>query len=205
MFASVRRYHLVRGSMDELARLIDGSFAEEIAAQPGFASYEFIDCGDGEITTISLFGEEPEAESSRDLAQRWTEENLEDFEFIRAEVLHGEVFVSRAAREMLEPTHAAGEGRFASLRRYALRGGSVEELMHVVDQEFADRIQRLDGFEAYHALDCGRGEILAITVLRDQSAAAESDERALQFVRDRLGAFDIQRTEILPGRVPLTP
>jgi hypothetical protein len=201
MFASVRRYRLVRGSMDELARLVDGSFAEEIAARPGFASYEFIDCGDGEITTISLFGEEPEAESSRDLAQRWTEENLEDFEFIRAEALHGEVLVSRAAREMLEPTHASGGARFASLRRYALRGGSIEELMHVVDQEFADQIQELDGFEAYHVLDCGRGEIVAITLLRDQSAAEDSDERALEFVRDKLGAFDIERTEMIAGGV----
>jgi hypothetical protein len=102
---------------------------------------------------------------------------------------------------MLEPTHAAGEGRFASLRRYALRGGSVEGLMRIVDREFADEIQRLDGFEAYHALDCGRGEILAITLLRDQSAAEESDERALEFVRDRLGAFDIERTEMLAGEV----
>jgi hypothetical protein len=201
MFASVRRYRLIRGSCDELARLVDGGFAELIAAQPGFACYEFIDCGEGEITTVSLFGEAHEAEASRDLAQRWTAENLDDFELIRAEVLHGEVLVSRAAREMLEPTHATGDGRFASLRRYALRGGSVEELMHVVDREFADEIQRLDGFEAYHALDCGRGEIVAISLLRDQSAAEESDERALEFVRDKLGAFDIERTEMIAGGV----
>jgi len=201
MFASVRRYHLIRGSMDELARLVDGDFAEQIAGRPGFASYEFIDCGDGEVTTVSLFNDAPEAEASRDLAQRWTEEKLDDFELMRAEALHGEVLVSRAARDMLEPTHAAGDRRFASLRRYALRGGSVEELMRVVDREFADEIQGLDGFEAYHALDCGRGEILAITLLRDQSAAEESDERALGFVRDRLGAFDIERTEMIAGEV----
>jgi hypothetical protein len=187
--------------MDELARLIDRGFAEEIATQRGFVCYEFTDCGDGEITTISLFREASEAESSRDLAERWTEENLGDFEFVRAEALHGEVLVSRAARDMLEPTHATGEGRFASLRRYALRGGSVEELMHLVDQEFADQIQQLDGFEAYHAIDCGRGEILSITLLRDQSAAEESDERALEFVRERLGGFDIERTEMIAGEV----
>jgi hypothetical protein len=187
--------------MDELARLIDEGFAEQIASQPGFVCYEFTDCGDGEITTISLFREAFEAEMSRDLAQRWTEEHLQDFEFIRAEALHGEVLVSRAARDMLEPTHAAGEGRFASLRRYALRGGSVEELMHVVDEDFAEQIQHLDGFEAYHALDCRRGEILSITLLRDQSAAEESDERALEFVREKLGAFDIERTEMIAGEV----
>src|SRR6478735_6148755 len=102
MFASIRRYRLARGSMDELARRVDGSFADQINAQPGFVSYEFIDCGDGEVTTISIFREAPQAETSRDLAQRWTEENLDDFEFTRKEALHGAILVSRASREMLE-------------------------------------------------------------------------------------------------------
>jgi hypothetical protein len=201
MFASVRRYRLIEGLMDELARLVDTGFAEEIGVQPGFVSYEFTDCGEGEIATISLFREAFEAEMSRDLAQRWTDENLDDFEFMRTEALNGEILVSRAAPEVLASAHAAGERKFASLRRYALRGGSVEELMHVVDREFADRIQQLDGFEAYHALDCGGGEILSISLLRDQSAAEESDERALEFVRQKLGGFDIERTEMLAGEV----
>ena len=201
MFASVRRYRLIQGLMDELARLVDTGFAEEIGVQPGFVSYEFTDCGEGEIATISLFREAFEAEMSRDLAQRWTDENLDDFEFMRTEALNGEILVSRAAPEVLASAHAAGERKFASLRRYALRGGSVEELMHVVDREFADRIQQLDGFEAYHALDCGGGEILSISLLRDQSAAEESDERALEFVRQKLGGFDIEHTEMLAGEV----
>jgi hypothetical protein len=201
MFASVRRYRLTQGSMDELARLVDTGFAEQIAAQPGFVAYEFTDCGDGEITTISIFREALEAEMSRDLAQRWTEENLGDFELMRTEALHGEVLVSRAARDMLEPAHAAGQRKFASLRRYALRSGAVEELMHLVDEDFTDQIQQLDGFEAYHALNCGRGEILSISLLRDQSSAEESDERALDFVRRTLGGFDIERTEVLAGEV----
>jgi hypothetical protein len=187
--------------MDQLARLVDTGFAEQIDAQPGFVSYEFADCGEGEITTISLFREAFEAEMSRDLAQHWTDENLDDFEFIRTEALHGEILVSRAAPEVLASAHAAGERKFASLRRYALRSGSVEELMHLVNEGFADQIEQLDGFEAYHALDCGRGEILSISVLRDQSAAEESDERALDFVREKLGGFDIERTEMLAGEV----
>jgi len=91
MFASIRRYRFARGSMDELARRVDGGFAEQIGAQPGFVSYEFMDCGDGEIVTISIFREALQAETSRELAQRWTEENLDDFEFTRTEALHGEI------------------------------------------------------------------------------------------------------------------
>jgi len=201
MFASIRRDRLVRGSMDDLARLVDTGFAEQVSAQPGFVSYEFTDCGDGEIATISLFREAFEAEMSRDLAERWTDEHLGGFEFIRMEALHGEILVSRAARKVLEPAHAAAERKFASMRRYALRSGSVNEVMHVVDAVFADQIEQLDGFEAYHALDCGRGEILSISLLRDQSAAEESDERALEFVRRELGGFDIERTEMTAGEV----
>src|SRR5205823_6342442 len=57
MFASIRRYRTREGSMDELARRVDVGFAEEICARPGFVSYEFIDCGDGEVMTISIFRE----------------------------------------------------------------------------------------------------------------------------------------------------
>jgi heme-degrading monooxygenase HmoA len=201
MFASIRRYRLQRGEMDELARRVDAGFAEEIGAQPGFVAYEFIDCGGDEIITLSVFREASEAQASRDLAQRWTEENLEDFEFTRIEAVHGEILVSRAAREMLEPGHAGAGEKFASVRRYRLRRGSVAELMHIVDEVFADEIAQMDGFDAYHALDCGRGELLSISLFRDQSTAEESDERALEFVKEKLGDFDIERTEVIGGQV----
>ena len=35
--------------MDELARRVDGGFVEQLGAQPGFVSYEFLDCGDGDV------------------------------------------------------------------------------------------------------------------------------------------------------------
>jgi hypothetical protein len=201
MFASIRRYRLRHGPMDELAWRVDDGFAEEISDQPGFVSYEFIDCGDGEVITLSIFREAEEAEASRDLAQRWTDESLSDFEFSRIETLHGEILVSRAARDMLEPGHAGAGEKFGTLRRYQLRSGSVAELMHVVDDAFAEEIQRMDGFEAYHALDSGRGEIVSISLFRDETAAEESDERALQFIGDELQDFDIERAEVIGGRV----
>src|SRR6516225_7668984 len=100
VFGSIRRYRLAHGSMDELARRVDEGFAEEIRTRPGFVSYEFIDCDGDEVITISMFSKARQAEASRELAQRWTEENLTDLEFDRIEALHGEVMVSRAAGEM---------------------------------------------------------------------------------------------------------
>ena len=200
MFASIRRYRLQRGSMEELTRRVDDGFAEDIGRRPGFVAYEFMDCGDGEIVTLSVFRDADQAEASRELALRWTEENLQDLEFGRLEALRGEILVSRAARDMLEPGHAGAARKFASVRRYRLRTGSIGELMHIVDGVFADEIEAMDGFEAYHALDCG-SEIVSISLLRDQAAAEESDERAVEFVRRALGAFDIERTEVIGGEV----
>jgi Antibiotic biosynthesis monooxygenase len=201
MFASIRRYRLHAGSMEELTRRVDEGFAERISAQPGFVSYEFVDCGDGEVMTISIFRDAEGAQASRELAQRWTEESLGNFEFARIETLHGEILVSRAAQDMLEPGHVGAARKFASARRYALREGSVEALMHKVDEIFADRIERLDGFEAYHALDCGSSEILSISLFRDQTSAEVSDDLALRFVGEELREFDIERTEVIGGEV----
>ena len=201
MFASVRRYRVHKGSMDELGRRVDEGFAEEIGAQPGFVSYEFVDCGDGEVMTISVFREADGAAGSRDLAQRWTEENLRDLEFTRIGALGGEILVSRANQDMLEPGHVGAARKFASARHYALRGGSVATLMHKVDEIFADRIERLDGFEGYHALDCGRSQIMSISLFSDQAGAEASDDLALQFVGEELGEFDIERTEVTGGEV----
>jgi hypothetical protein len=164
-------------------------------------SYEFMDCGDGEVMTVSAFQTAKEADASRDLAQRWTQENLQGFEFTRLESLRGAIMVSRAVQDMLAPGHAGATGRFASVRRYRLRGGSVEELAHLVDQTFADQISQMDGFEAYQVMDCGAGEIIAISVFRDQATAEESDDRSLDFVREQLGEFDIERTEVTGGDV----
>ena len=186
--------------MEELTRRVDEGFAEDIGRRPGFVAYEFMDCGDGEILTLSVFRDADQAEASRELALRWTEENLQDLEFGRLEALRGEILVSRAARDMLEPGHAGAARKFASVRRYRLRTGSIEELMHIVDEVFADAIEAMDGFEAYHALDCGN-EIVSISLLRDQAAAEESDERALEFVRRELADFGIERTEVIGGEV----
>ena len=204
MFASIRRYRLQRGSMEELARRVDDGFAGDLGRRPGFVAYEFMDCSDGEIITLSVFRDGDQAEASRELAQQWTEENLQDLEFRRLEALHGEILVSRAARDMLEPGHAGAAQKFASVRRYRLRSGSIGELMHIVDEVFADEIEAMDGFEAYHALDCGGGEIVSISLLRDQAAAEESDERALEFVNGELGDFDIERTAVIGGEVTVS-
>ena len=63
-----------------------------------------------------------------------------------------------------------------------VRGGQMSAV-EVVSAHL-ERIEGLDGFEAYHALDCGRSEILSISLLRDQASAEASESRAFS---SRLG------------------
>jgi heme-degrading monooxygenase HmoA len=201
MFASMRRYRLAPELQAEFMRRVDESFADQIAEQPGFMSYELIDCGGGDLFTLSLFLEPGQAEASRDLARRWTEEQLQDIEHTRFDAVHGESLVGRAAPGMLHPGHVGDARKAVSIRLYRLRSGSVPELLQRVDQAFADLLQTMEGFEAFHLLDCGDDEVLWVSFLRDAEAVGESDARAVKFMRDELADFRLERIASLPGEI----
>ncbi len=200
MFASMRRYRLERGSMTELARRIDEDFAEQLAAQPGFVSYELIDCGLGEFLTMSVFLALEQAEASREMARRWAEANS-DLQFPRLEAVHGEILVGRAAEGMLEETHVGDAHKPVAVRRFRVSQGSVGELMRTIDGVFADRFQAMDGFAAWHVFDCGGDEILWISFVRDLDAAEESDDRAFRFISEELRHFSLERRLALRGEL----
>jgi hypothetical protein len=186
--------------MDELVRLVEDEFAERIAAQPGFVSYVFLDCGGGDAMTISVFREADQAAASRQLAQRWSEERLGEIELTVTETLHGAIPVSRVAPELLAVRPPGAPPRFARVRRYRIASGDVGELVwRIVDTSLAERMAGLEGFVAYLVFSGGPGELVSISVFRDRAAATVSDELALQFVRDELPDFDIKRADIVGG------
>jgi heme-degrading monooxygenase HmoA len=200
MFASMRRYRLERGSMTELARRIDEDFAEKLSTQPGFVSYELIDCGMGEFLTMSVFMTLEQAEASRELARRWAESN-DDLSFPRVETAHGEIHVGRVAEGMLEVTHVGDARKPVAVRRMHVGSGSVHDLMRRVDEVFADRFQSMDGFAAWHVFDCGGDEVLWISFVRDFEAAVESDDRAFRFISEELRDFALERRLALRGEL----
>jgi hypothetical protein len=200
MFASMRRYRLERGSMTELARRIDEDFAEKLSAQPGFVSYELIDCGMGEFLTMSVFMTLEQAEASREMARRWAEAN-DDLSFPRLETAHGEIHVGRVAEGMLEETHVGDARKPVAVRRLRVGSGSVHDLMKRVDGIFADRFQAMEGFAAWHVFDCGGDEILWISFVRDLDAAEESDDRVFRFISEELRDFAIERKLALRGEL----
>jgi hypothetical protein len=201
MFASIRRYRLARGSMDELMHRVDESFVEQIGAQEGFISYHAIELPDDEIISVSVFGGPRQAEASRELAQRWTETELRDMDLQRLETLRSEIDVSRASEALLEPLHAASGSEFCALRRYLLRTGSIDELLHRVDTSFAETVQGIDGFRGYLVLELGNDELVTLTFVRDRAGAEASDELAARFVSQELADFDLERIDARAGDV----
>jgi hypothetical protein len=104
MFASVRRYRLEAGSIDELLRLVDTDFAETVQEMDGFVEYQVLECGNGEIVTITTFSDRDSAEESFRMATDWVRDTLAArFDLKRLEAFVGEVAISRARAEVLEP------------------------------------------------------------------------------------------------------
>ena len=105
MFASIRTYRFRAGSIDELMHRVDRDFADALAHEPGFVSYQAVATGERTVMTISVFRNEEDAELSMEIAAQWVAEDLIDYEVERVGAITGEVMVSRAAAEMLVPAH----------------------------------------------------------------------------------------------------
>ena len=106
MYATIRRYRLASGSMDDLLHEVDTGFAEQIQEMDGFIGYECLDCGDGTLVTISTFHDRKAAEESTMAAATWVKETLaERYDLTRIEALTGDIAVSRAREALLEPAH----------------------------------------------------------------------------------------------------
>jgi hypothetical protein len=105
MYASVRLYRADPDAIDETLHRADAEFVPQIKALPGFCSYQMVSPGDGRLCTISVFRGAEECNRSNDLAADFVRERLSEFDIERLDIWEGEVPVSEAAEEMLEPAH----------------------------------------------------------------------------------------------------
>lgn len=90
---------------------------------------------------------------------------------------------------------------YTSLRRYDMGAGSIDALMHRIDEEFAPALSQQPGFVAYFALDIGGGAIETISVFHDEADAKWSNELAAAYVAENLGEFELTRTDVTAGEV----
>ena len=106
MYASVRHWRLTQGDMDDAMHRADEQFADRLAEQEGFIAYEAIDCGGDELITVSIFRDREGAERSLEMASEFVRDQLSDMEISRVDAWDGDVRISRAKNEVLEPAHA---------------------------------------------------------------------------------------------------
>jgi hypothetical protein len=105
MYASIRRYRMGAGSMDDAMHLADTEFADRLSEEPGFVDYQAVAIGDDMIVSMTIFEDEEQCLASNDLAADFVREHLAPFQVERLEVFGGEVMVSRAAENVLQPAH----------------------------------------------------------------------------------------------------
>jgi hypothetical protein len=105
MYASIRRYRMKAGSIDDVMHLADTQFADRLSEEPGFVDYQLMDTGDGSIASITIFDDEDQCLRSNDMAAEFVRDHLASYDVERIDVLGGEVMVSRAAERVLQPAH----------------------------------------------------------------------------------------------------
>jgi hypothetical protein len=106
MFTTIRQYRCDPSMAAEIAHRSDEGFADQLAEQPGFVAYEVIDCGNGDLFTLSVFSDRESSERSTELAMEFIRERLSDIELERTGLYTGEILVNRAVQNMLEMVHA---------------------------------------------------------------------------------------------------
>jgi hypothetical protein len=74
--------------------------------EPGFIDYQAVACDDGRIFSLTMWQDEQGARRSEELAAHFVRDKLAGFDMTRTDALTGDVRVSRARSEVLEPVHA---------------------------------------------------------------------------------------------------
>ena len=93
MYAAIRRGKANPGSLNEVARRIQDGHVPTIRNLPGFVDYTFVNLGNDEGTSITIFEtQEAVAESNR-LAAEWVRQNLADLSPGLPEMSEGEVLI----------------------------------------------------------------------------------------------------------------
>jgi len=89
---------------------------------------------------------------------------------------------------------------YAMIRRYRMAAGSIDDLMHKVDTQYADRLQEQLSILNYQAIDTGDGTIVTVTVFEDEERFRRS-EAATARVREGLAEFRVEEIDALSGEV----
>jgi hypothetical protein len=90
---------------------------------------------------------------------------------------------------------------YATVRTYRADPAEMDELLHILDEEFVPQITERPGLCGYQAIDPGDGSLVTVSCFTTREEAEASTELAAQFVRERLADFEIERLDVRSGEV----
>ena len=89
----------------------------------------------------------------------------------------------------------------ASIRRYKVDSKSVGEVFQKANDGFVPTISTVPGFVGYYGLDAGNGELVTISLFKDQTGTQESERVAEEWVRKNVSHLLQTPPEITTGEV----
>jgi heme-degrading monooxygenase HmoA len=90
---------------------------------------------------------------------------------------------------------------FTTVRKYKVRRGSVEELAERVREGFVPLVRQMRGFQGYYLLDGGPDVLITISVFDSADQALASNEKAADWVRNKVPEFTKGVPEVTVGNV----
>ncbi|HZU03161.1 MAG TPA: antibiotic biosynthesis monooxygenase [Ktedonobacteraceae bacterium] len=90
---------------------------------------------------------------------------------------------------------------YASIRKYYLIPGTVEQFMRRVQEGFVPLISRVPGFRVYYVLQVRDDEVISVSIFDSQAGAEESVRRAADWVAKNLSSFIQGLPEVTVGYV----
>jgi hypothetical protein len=94
MYATIRRYDYVAGSIDDLMRA-GGALAARLSQAPGFVSYAALDAGAGVLASVAFFETEADLLAADRLVVAWVAEHLAALLPSPPQITGGEVVVQK--------------------------------------------------------------------------------------------------------------
>jgi len=91
MYAAVRHYHFKKEDSDKIDKLIQEGFVPLIKEAKGFVRYYWLDTGEGEGASFSVFTDKEGADESIRLAAEFVKQHLSELAMQKPEVIEGPV------------------------------------------------------------------------------------------------------------------
>lgn len=91
MYAAVRHYHFKKEDSEKIDKLVREGFVPLIKKAKGFVRYYWLDTGEGEGASFSVFMDKDGADESIRLAAEFVKEQLSEFIIQKPEVIEGPV------------------------------------------------------------------------------------------------------------------